>query len=197
MGIPYSETLFLFYFFKMKKYILFLFASMFIFEAFSQDKVIKVLQQESKRQSQNATVSESPKKATDFEEMVKAYKKGDLKKVAKFIEKGNPPLQFNQDESVIENELIAVCAAEEVDLHVLKQIIKRGDDLNARNNDDDKYTAVHYCAWDGKYEALSILLKSGASPDIVGGDGRTALHLATAMGHSDAVALLIKAGVDI
>jgi hypothetical protein len=69
--------------------------------------------------------------------------------------------------------------------------------LNARNNDSDEYTAVHYCAWDGKTEALSILLKHGALPDIVGNDGRTALHLASANGFTDSVELLLKAGVDI
>lgn len=140
---------------------------------------------------------EASKKDSDFKQMIKAYKKGDLEKVADFVKKGNPPLQFNQDESVIENELIAVCAAVEVDLDVLKRMIKRGDNLNARNNDEDKYTAVHFCAWDGKVKALSLLLKSGASPDIIGADGRTALHLATAMGHADAVEILLKAEVDI
>jgi hypothetical protein len=155
----------------------------------------RTLQTSSKESS--AKLPKAEKTENDFKEMIKAYKKGDFQTVADFVEKGNPPLQFNQDESVIENELISVCAAEEVDLDVLERIIKRGDDLNARNIDDDKYTAIHYCAWDGKVEALSILLKSGASPDIVGGDGRTPLHLATAMGHSDAVALLLKAKIDI
>lgn len=132
-----------------------------------------------------------------FSEMLSAFKNGDFKRVEEFIKKGLPPLQFNSDDSVIENELISVCAAEEVNLALLNNIIKRGDDLNARNTDQDKYTAIHYCAWDGKIQALVLLLNSGADPDIVGADGRTALHLATALGHSQAIKLLLNAGVDI
>lgn len=155
------------------------------------------VQTESKKQQPKDRVVKTSQEGSDFEEMIKAYKNGDLEKVAKYIEKGNPILQFSQDESLIENELLTVCVADPVDLDLLKKFIKRGDDLNIRNNDSDKYTAVHYCAWDGKVEALSILLKNGALPDIVGEDGRTALHLAAANGFVDIVELLLKAGADI
>jgi len=133
----------------------------------------------------------------DFHAMVAAYKRGDLDEVAELTARGNPPLQMNGDDSVIENELIAVCAAPEVDLRALERVIKRGDDLNARNIDSDRYTSVHFCAWDGKVEALAMLLKHGASPDLTGGDGRTALHLAAANGHARVVELLLSARVEV
>lgn len=156
----------------------------------------KTLSVSTTKTNKTASPTKSEESETDFQKMIKAYKDGDLEKVAELVEKGNPPLQFNMDQSVIENELISVCAAQEVDLNALKRIIKRGDDLNARNIDSDKYTAVHYCAWDGKTEALSLLLQSGALPDIVGEDGRTPLHLAVALGHTGVVKILLSEGVD-
>lgn len=142
---------------------------------------------------------------TDFQRMVQAYKNGDFETVAELIAQGNPPLQMNMDDSVIEDELISVCAAPKVDLSLLKRIIKRGDNLNARNVDSDQYSAVHFCAWAiigvdevaSKVEALALLLDNGASPDIVGGDGRTALHLAAANGNAKAVELLLAASVEV
>jgi ankyrin repeat protein len=134
---------------------------------------------------------------SDFEKMIKAFKDGDFDRVADFIEKGNLPLQWNND-VLIEVELINIIAQTDgVDLKRLQHIIKKGIDLNERNKDADGYTAVHFAAWDGKDDALKMLLKAGADPDIVALDGRTALHLATAMGYSDTVKILIGAGIDI
>lgn len=132
-----------------------------------------------------------------YSKMIVAFKEGNLDQVAQFIEEGNPPLQFNQDGSLIENELIFICAASEVDLNRLESVIKQGVDLNAKNVDKDQYTALHFCAWDGKVDAIKVLLRNGALPDIIGNDGRTALHLASANGHAEVVDILIAAGVDV
>jgi len=90
-----------------------------------------------------------------------------------------------------------ISAAENGDMGTVNRIIQEGGDLDILDTGQDKYTAIHYAAWDGQNEVLKALIDAGANPDILGTDSRTPIHLAAANGRAEAVKLLIDAGVDI
>ena len=90
-----------------------------------------------------------------------------------------------------------ISATEQGDLDTVNRIIQEGGDLDILDTGQDKYTAIHFAAWDGQNEALKVLIDAGANPDILGTDSRTPIHLAAANGRTEAVKLLIEAGVDI
>lgn len=90
-----------------------------------------------------------------------------------------------------------ISAAENGDMDTVNRIIQEGGDLDILDTGQDKYTAIHFAAWDGQNEVLKALIDAGANPDILGTDSRTPIHLAAANGRAEAVKLLIDAGVDI
>ena len=90
-----------------------------------------------------------------------------------------------------------ISATEQGDLDTVNRIIQEGGDLDILDTGQDKYTAIHFAAWDGQNEVLKVLIDAGANPDILGTDSRTPIHLAAANGRTEAVKLLIEAGVDI
>jgi hypothetical protein len=90
-----------------------------------------------------------------------------------------------------------ISAAENGDMDTINRIIQEGGDLHILDTGQDKYTAIHFAAWDGQNEVLKALIDAGANPDILGTDSRTPIHLAAANGRAEAVKLLIDAGVDI
>lgn len=59
------------------------------------------------------------------------------------------------------------------------------------------WTALHIASLDGKSDAVDILLRAGASPDIVNDGGNTALHMASRNGQVRCVALLCNAGANL
>lgn len=133
----------------------------------------------------------------EFRLAVEAYQRGDFEYVARYVERGNPTLQFNGD-SLITVELISLVASRDPNIPKIQELIARGIDINERNSDDDGYTAVHFAAWDGKNEILKILISHGADLNIEGlTDGKTPLHLAATTGHTEAVETLILNGADI
>ncbi len=90
-----------------------------------------------------------------------------------------------------------ISATEQGDIDTINRIIQEGGDLDILDTGQDKYTAVHFAAWDAQNEVLKVLIKAGANPDILGADSRTPIHLAAANGRIEAVKILIDAGVDI
>lgn len=90
-----------------------------------------------------------------------------------------------------------ISATEQGDLDTVNRIIQEGGDLDILDTGQDKYTAIHFAAWDGQNEVLKVLIDAGANPDILGTDSRSPIHLAAANGRTEAVKLLIEAGVDI
>ena len=59
------------------------------------------------------------------------------------------------------------------------------------------WTALQVASLDGKSEAVDILLRAGANPDIVNDGGNTALHMASRNGQVKCVELLCTAGANL
>jgi len=78
-------------------------------------------------------------------------------------------------------------------LDILKETTRK--DCNA--GDEDGMTPTLWAAFEGKLEALSLLVGRGGDPNKSDHYGNTALHLASARGHMDCVTFLVNFGVNI
>lgn len=55
---------------------------------------------------------------------------------------------------------------------------------------------LHYAAWQGMLEPVTILLESGASPKEPSNDGESPLHFSCQHGHAEVVSGLLSAAMD-
>jgi hypothetical protein len=133
------------------------------------------------------------KESISFNEALEAYQAGNLDILNKYIDQGNPMLQFNE-EHLIKVELIYyVSAFDELDLRI-ENLVSKGVNLDETTSGDGcGYTAIHFAAWDNKIDILEYLLKEGANPDFVATeDGLTPLYLACVSGNRESVITLLK-----
>ena len=86
-------------------------------------------------------------------------------------------------------------AARKGDAETIREMIRRGAKLDARDDHDD--TALTWVAVEGKAEVARILLEAGANPDLRQYEGATALMLAADRGHLDVVKALVDAKADM
>lgn len=68
-------------------------------------------------------------------------------------------------------------------------------EINA--NDDDGMTPLLYAAFEGKLEAMKLLIGRGGDVDKTDQFGNSALHLSAAKGHISCVDYLVKYGANI
>jgi len=59
--------------------------------------------------------------------------------------------------------------------------------------DDDKWTPLHYAAWEGHADAVARLLEAGFPVRAANAAGATPIHLAAGMGRVAALAVLLSA----
>lgn len=133
----------------------------------------------------------------DFNDAILAFKNNNLEAVAKYVQAGNPGLQFSNNNGVIDNFLIAMTSGGNLNQEKLNLYVSKGLDLDSTTSDDDSYTACHFAAWDGNKDVLKLLIDAGANPDVIGGDTMTALNLASTNGHFDCVKLLVSSGANL
>ena len=64
--------------------------------------------------------------------------------------------------------------------------------------DTEGWTPLHYAAWNGMSDSVSLLIRAGADVATRTGESRntTALHYAAGMGHIECVRILLNAGAD-
>ena len=82
------------------------------------------------------------------------------------------------------------------DTSAIKNILQTcGDNVNAL--DEHNSTPLHYAAYSGSVEALTLLIKAGAKVNVQDGDGDPPIQYALVENHVKAAKLLIDAGADI
>ena len=75
-----------------------------------------------------------------------------------------------------------------------RQLIEAGADVRCVK---DGFMPLHTAAQKGHQFTVDFLLKGGANPDALSADGRTALFLASQMGHAGIVKKLVDAGAQV
>jgi ankyrin repeat protein len=68
------------------------------------------------------------------------------------------------------------------DLEIVRMILERGADVNARQQND--YTALHGAAGAGRMDLVELLLAHGADPSAVTDDGKTPADVAQERGQA-------------
>jgi hypothetical protein len=80
------------------------------------------------------------------------------------------------------------------DLTAVKELLRRGVDVNARTGGG--WTPLHVAAENGRVEIAELLISSGADVNARTKYGSTPLHEAARRGHADVVRLLLERGAD-
>ena len=92
---------------------------------------------------------------------------------------------------------LAVLAAVLPDLRLLRELIARGVDMNARHAGLAPLHAATRDSWHGRPDAVMTLLANGADPRIAAADGNTPLHNAARSTDPGVAALLLDATADL
>lgn len=79
----------------------------------------------------------------------------------------------------------------------LLEVLKEATRKEANSKDADGMTPTLWAAFEGKIDALRLLVGRGGEPDKSDQFGNTALHLAAAKGHVQCVDFLVKFGVNV
>lgn len=79
----------------------------------------------------------------------------------------------------------------------LLDVLKEATRAESNSKDADGMTPVLWAAFEGRLEALKLLVGRGGDPDKSDQFGNTALHLASAKGHMPCVDFLVQFGVNL
>lgn len=125
-----------------------------------------------------------------------AARTGRVERALELIEAGAdvhaPPPPDERDQ-----RSLAVLAAVLPDLRLLRALIGRGIDLNARHAGMTPLLAATRDSWHGRPDAVMTLLANGADPRAADAEGNTALHFAARSSDPGVAALLRDAAAEI
>src|SRR6056300_1697372 len=93
--------------------------------------------------------------------------------------------------------IYAVEQSQNYSLEEIVDIIKKNPNSVFETDPVEGYTALHYAAWDGKDQIVSILIENGAKVDAKGIDGYTPFLLAANNNHLKSTEILVNNGADI
>lgn len=79
----------------------------------------------------------------------------------------------------------------------LCEVLKEATKKEINSKDNDGMTPVLWAAFEGKIDALRLMIGRGGDPDKTDQFGNSALHLASAKGHFSCVDFLVKFGANI
>src|SRR5580698_1123559 len=126
----------------------------------------------------------------NIEELHRAARAGDLKRVEALIENGTP---VNGRDSLGGTALHDAAWAGEAE--IVEYLIRAGADVNARHAEGQS-TPLDYAVLMNRFEVVEILLDHGAQASATN-KGLTALHLAARGGETRIAKLLIAHGADV
>ena len=86
-------------------------------------------------------------------------------------------------------------AAEEGNIVLVKSLLERGKDINARNASD--VTPLHKAEYKENHDVVGLLIERGAEVDVSKITGWTPLHEASRHGHLEVSRLLVKHGTNV
>lgn len=90
--------------------------------------------------------------------------------------------------------LIAAASVGAVD--VVRALLARGADVNARQHNEGSYTALLFALYDKDDAMADVLLAHGADPNLVTDDGWSPLMFATQAANIDMIEKLVASGAD-
>ena len=93
--------------------------------------------------------------------------------------------------------LFAAVEKETEALALVKDLILRGADVNARDDDKSVPTLIHKACEERNTGMIQLLLEAGADVNARNTYGQSAMHMAAAQGFADILDLLINNGGDI
>lgn len=93
--------------------------------------------------------------------------------------------------------IYAVEQSQNYSIEEILDIIKKNPNSVFETDLIEGYTALHYAAWDGKDQIVSLLLENGAKVDAKGTDGYTPFLLASNNNRLKSTDILVKNGADI
>jgi len=124
-------------------------------------------------------------------DIVKATQYGAFERVKQLIENG-----FDVNKRDEENVTLLHWASINNRQEIVKYFLEKGAIIDAIGG-DLKSTPLHWATRQGHLNMTVLLIKNGADPSILDGEGCNCLHLASQFGHTAIVAYLLAKGQEV